>query len=345
MELIIENALGLDGSIEDELNESSGNTERNYYLTGVFSTPDEKNRNGRVYSKSIWEREVANYQKEIKAKTVNTLGEWQHPPRSTIDPMKAVMRITELKFKDDGKVWGKCKILNNNSPETNALKGLIKEGIKIGVSTRGVGKVSATGVVEEYKMITADLVDLPSDYNEFVNGIAQDKEYKIDENGCVGEACKLELKELSDKIDNALEMTNENVSKLRNILVKIAKRDGALDYKGKDYDAYDFEVDLSDKEIIKMYSVLYDDVKKLSDWGAPKPINEKTIINKKQAQRFLGLIKEAKSLEELETTMGFMVDLVESEEKVEENCPIKAKIDETVEEAKKEIYSNIDRKY
>jgi len=202
MKLIIEDAVALDGSVEEEMNESSGTKERNYYLTGIFSTPDKKNRNGRVYPKNIWEREVNAYQKEIKNKTVNALGEWQHPPRSTVDPMKAVMRITELQIKSDGNVWGKCKILNNNSPETNAIKGLIKEGIKIGISTRGVGKVSPSGVVETYKMITADLVDMPSDYNasldgivegvEFINGVAQDKDYMIDEaTGCVGEACNV----------------------------------------------------------------------------------------------------------------------------------------------------------
>ena len=63
MKLIMEEGKELEGTIEDELNESSGTTERNYYLSGVFSTPDAKNRNGRVYSKAIWEREVREYQK------------------------------------------------------------------------------------------------------------------------------------------------------------------------------------------------------------------------------------------------------------------------------------------
>lgn len=199
MKLITENIHLLDSSIEDELNEDNGTSTRNYYLSGIFSTPDTKNRNGRVYSRAIWEREVEKYQKEIKEKTVNSLGEWQHPPRSTIDPMKAVMRITELAFKEDGNVWGRCKILNDNTEITNKLKGLIKEGVKIGISTRGVGKVSATGVVEDFKLITYDAVDMPSDYNAmlngvvegytFENGIMMDKDYRIDENGCVGEVC------------------------------------------------------------------------------------------------------------------------------------------------------------
>lgn len=226
----MENAALLTGHYEDELNEGTGNTERNYYISGIFSTPEKKNRNGRFYSRSIWEREVQKYQKEISEKSINTLGEWTHPPRSSIDPLKAVLRVVELKIDESGNVVGKAKILNNNTEATNSIKGLIKEGIKIGVSSRGVGKVSATGVVEDFKLITYDAVDMPSDYNamlngvvegyNFENGVMQDKEFQVDENGCVGEVCAaeqiVENKEnkepcpIQTKIDEAVEKaTNE----------------------------------------------------------------------------------------------------------------------------------------
>jgi hypothetical protein len=258
MKLIMENAVLLDGSIEDELNEASGQAERNYYISGIFSTPEAKNRNGRVYSRAIWEREVERYQSEIKGKTVNTLGEWQHPPRSTVDPLKSVMRIVELKINEDGNVWGKAKILNDNTEQTNKLKGLIKEGIKIGVSSRGVGKVSATGVVENFKLITYDAVDMPSDYNAMLNGvveghqivegIVQDKEFYIDEEtGCIGE-CSLEINE-GEINENS--KSYDNVDVLRNLLAeKDADKlcDLSLDEKEEvlskfaksvlDYDAY-----------------------------------------------------------------------------------------------------------
>ena len=208
MKLIMEGASLLTGHYEDEMNESTGNTERNYYISGIFSTPEQKNRNGRVYSRSIWEREVQKYQKEINEKTVNTLGEWQHPPRSTVDPLKAVLRIVELKLDAEGNVVGRAKILNNNTEATNSIKGLIKEGIKIGVSSRGVGKVSATGVVEDFKLITYDAVDMPSDYNAMLNGVVEgytfengvmiDKEFQVDENGCVGEVCNMAAKQIAE---------------------------------------------------------------------------------------------------------------------------------------------------
>jgi hypothetical protein len=277
MKLIMENAVLLDGSIEDELNESSGATERNYYISGIFSTPEAKNRNGRTYSRNIWEREVQKYQDEIKGKTVNTLGEWQHPPRSTVDPLKAVMRITELKINEEGNVWGKAKILNDNTEQTNKLKGLIKEGIKIGVSSRGVGKVSATGVVENFKLITYDAVDMPSDYNAMLNGvvegyqivegIVQNKEFYIDEEtGCIGE-CSLETPakdaEITEGEKAEKETVFENVEVLRTLLAeKDADKLCDLSLKEKeevlskfsqavrDYESY--KIEESNKEAIKI---------------------------------------------------------------------------------------------
>jgi len=254
MKLIVEEAMALSGYFEDSLNEASGQNERNYYVEGIFSSPEKKNRNGRVYPRKIWEREVEKYQKEIQEKTTNTLGEWQHPPRSTVDPIKAVIRIVELEMRDDGNVWGKAKVLNDGSEITNKIKALIKEGMKIGISTRGVGKVSATGMVTEYKLITADLVDMPSDYGamlngvvegvEFINGVAQDKEYEIDENGCIGEACELAQKEIDEakeenkpcpiqaKIDIAMtELYEKITSDISSYLEEKSKEEKEEDFK------------------------------------------------------------------------------------------------------------------
>lgn len=206
MKYLIDEALLVESAIEEEVNESSGKKEKNYYIQGVFSTPGQKNRNGRIYPMNIWEREVAKYQQCIANNAVETLGEWEHPSRSSVDPLQAVMKMVEVKM-DNGLVIGKAKILNNNSEKTNQLKALIDEGMKIGVSSRGVGSVRGD-IVENFNLITWDAVASPSDYNSNLSGICesmQDKNFLITESGEIKEVLveQTEIKEPTEPIVEA----------------------------------------------------------------------------------------------------------------------------------------------
>lgn len=190
MKFITEEALELSSEIEEKINESTGKSERNYYISGIFSTPGQKNRNGRIYPVSLWEREVQEYQKQIQENSINTLGEWEHPSRTSVDPLQAVMKMVEVKM-DNGMVWGKAKILNNNSDKTNQLKSLIDEGMKVGVSSRSIGTVK-NGIVENFKLVTWDAVASPSDYNSNLEGITEslnesigDLSFTINESGAI----------------------------------------------------------------------------------------------------------------------------------------------------------------
>lgn len=190
MKLILEQAVPLDGYCVEELNESSNVKKKSYFVEGVFSTANVQNANKRVYPSNIWRREVQKYQSVIENNGLETLGEWQHPPRTTIDPMKAIIKIVELRMEGDF-VYGKAKLLDN--PDADRLKNLIDEGIKIGISSRGVGSVGSNGVVEEFKLITYDLVDNPSNPGSYLNGlteslivengVVQDYDYKVTESG------------------------------------------------------------------------------------------------------------------------------------------------------------------
>ena len=194
MNLIIKSPQEVQGFAHSYINEATGAQEKSYYIQGIFSTVNRKNRNGRVYPRQLWEREIEAYQKEINEKTINSLGEWEHPSRTSVDPMKAVMRIQELRM-DGDYVIGKAKILDNGLPETEQLKALIREGMKIGVSSRGVGKVGPNGIVESFKLICYDAVANPSDYNAnlngiresliFENGLCTNAEYFINESGVI----------------------------------------------------------------------------------------------------------------------------------------------------------------
>lgn len=189
MQLLIEEAIVLEAFVQED------KSEKNYYIQGIFSTPDKENRNGRIYSAKLWENNVNLYQEHIKNNTINTLGELEHPSRVQPDPMLAVMKIVELKM-EDGLVKGKAKILNNNSPQTNQIKALIDEGIKIGVSSRGTGKMNGK-IVEEFSLSCYDLVSQPSDYNANLNGIRESVETEVVLNEstgkyvCSGEECFL----------------------------------------------------------------------------------------------------------------------------------------------------------
>lgn len=182
--------------VEEELNETTGVSSKTYKIKGVFSTIGEKNRNGRTYPSQLWEREVAKYQENFSSGSLNTLMEWQHPARTNVDPMEAVAKITELKISGN-KVLGEAVLLNN--PKANQLKSLIDNGIKISVSSRGVGSVK-NGIVEDFKLVTYDLVDQPSDFNATMNGmvesysinegVLEDLNFKLDENGNIHKVCK-----------------------------------------------------------------------------------------------------------------------------------------------------------
>lgn len=160
---------------ENVINEETGAGKKQYKIKGVFSTIGEKNRNGRIYPSKIWENEIASYQTNFSNGSINTLMEYKHPPRTEVEPMEAVAKITSLKI--DGKyVIGEAVLLDNE--KANQLKTLIDNGIKVSVSSRGVGSVKGE-VVENFKLITYDIVPVPSDYNATMNGVVEN--YQLNE--------------------------------------------------------------------------------------------------------------------------------------------------------------------
>lgn len=155
--------------IEETLDEATGKSSKKYKIKGVFSTIGEKNRNGRIYPRELWETEVTKYQSNFESGSINTLMEWEHPARTNVDPMEAVAKITKLNIKDKY-VMGEAVLLDNT--KANQLKSLIDNGVNISVSSRGVGSVK-NGIVENFKLVTYDVVSAPSDYNATMNGVVE----------------------------------------------------------------------------------------------------------------------------------------------------------------------------
>jgi hypothetical protein len=169
MKLIYDNDASPEIIIEEEVNETTGKTSKKYKIRGVFSTIGERNRNGRIYPRSLWEGEIQKYQNNFDTGSINTLMEWEHPARTVVDPMEAVAKVTSLKIKGNH-VFGEAILLDN--PKSNQLKSLIDNGVKISVSSRGVGSVK-NGIVENFKLVTYDIVAAPSDFNATMNGLIE----------------------------------------------------------------------------------------------------------------------------------------------------------------------------
>jgi len=160
---------------------------KNLYIEGVFLQSEIKNRNGRIYPFSVLEKEVNRYNEEY-VKTGRALGELGHPDGPTVNLDRVSHRITSLKAEGNNFI-GKAQILA--TPMGSIAKSLLEEGVKLGVSSRGMGSIdrqeNANYVMDDFMLATAaDIVADPSAPDAFVNGIMEGKEWVWD-NGILQE--------------------------------------------------------------------------------------------------------------------------------------------------------------
>jgi hypothetical protein len=154
-----------------------------YFIEGVFMQSDIKNRNGRVYPNGVLVKEAMRYNKEF-VESNRAMGELGHPegPQLNLDRVSHI--IKEMKV--DGKnIWGKAKVMD--TPYGKIVKNMIDEGVKFGVSSRGVGSLKTTkdGINEvqnDFNLAAVDIVADPSAPDAFVEGVMEGKEW-VYENG------------------------------------------------------------------------------------------------------------------------------------------------------------------
>lgn len=161
--------------------EANENGKKQHYVEGIFMQGDLKNRNGRIYPSAVLEKEMNRYNKDF-VETKRALGELGHPDGPQINGDRVSHLITEMK-RDGSNFVGKAKILG--TPMGEIVKTFIDEGVKVGVSTRGLGSVKPTkeGIMEvqdDFHLATVDIVTDPSGPNCFVNGIMENTEYYYD---------------------------------------------------------------------------------------------------------------------------------------------------------------------
>lgn len=192
---------------------------KSYVIEGVFMQADKKNRNGRVYEKSILEGAVNKYVTE-QVKTGRAVGELNHPDGPTINLDKVSHKITELKF-EGSDVIGKASILN--TPMGKIVEGLLEGGVKLGVSSRGMGtlvnKQGASHVGKDFMLSTVDIVQDPSAPEAFVNGIMEGVEW-IWDNGVL-KPQEIEIIETEIKEARGIGSANTEIKAFKNFLSKL----------------------------------------------------------------------------------------------------------------------------
>ena len=161
------------------LEESTKSGKKNLYIEGTFLQGEIKNRNGRMYPMATLRREVGKYNESF-VKSGRALGELGHPEGPTVNLDRVSHLITSLQ-EDGTNFKGRARILE--TPMGNIARSLLGEGVKLGVSSRGIGSLRRTSegvnvVADDFMLATAaDIVADPSAPDALVSGIMEGKEW------------------------------------------------------------------------------------------------------------------------------------------------------------------------
>lgn len=162
----------------DMIKESKDKNNGKIILSGILQRADTKNANKRVYPKEILTREIENYQKAVREN--RAVGELDHPESSSVSLQKASHIIREMAWEGDT-VVGRVEVLS--TPMGKILESLLSDGVRIGISSRGVGSTEKTNegvdqVQTDFQIICFDIVSEPSTPGAYLFG--ENKEYDID---------------------------------------------------------------------------------------------------------------------------------------------------------------------
>lgn len=182
--------------------EQGPDKERRMFFEGIFMRANKKNKNNRVYSLEEMVKESNRYTKDM-IKTGRSLGELNHPTSVEINPERACHIVTEIRQNGED-FYGKSKILE--TPMGQIVRTLMMDGVKLGVSSRALGKLNQAGDhndVSDFRLICCDVVHDPSVDTAFVEGIFEAKQYILK---CDGTVCEF--------VENSYDNLRENLSSL-----------------------------------------------------------------------------------------------------------------------------------
>ena len=183
---------------QDTINEAVKENNGKLVVKGVLQRAEAKNQNGRVYPKEILMRESEKYNDNF-IKQKRALGELDHPDSSVVNLSNVSHNITEMHFEGDNLI-GTCEILT--TPSGNILRELIKNGIKLGISSRGLGSVETVNegpndnpvqkVGQDFELIAFDFVSNPSTHGAFMHPLQESVDKSQTQGRTCGTYCKAE---------------------------------------------------------------------------------------------------------------------------------------------------------
>jgi len=199
--------------------EKAANGKKSMHIEGVFMQAETKNRNGRVYEKRILESAVKKYVKE-QVSQGRAVGELNHPEGPTVNLDKVSHKITNLEFQGNN-VIGKASILK--TPMGQIVEGLLEGGVKLGVSSRGMGTLEnrkgGMYVRDDFMLASIDIVQDPSAPSAFVNGVMEGVDW-VWNNGIL-EAQEIEKIETEIKRASTIGLPDVEMRAFKNFLSKL----------------------------------------------------------------------------------------------------------------------------
>ena len=178
----------------EQINESMKGNNGKLIVKGVLQRAEAKNQNGRIYPREILEREAHKYAKEFIGQR-RAMGELDHPESSVVNLQNVSHNVKEMHWEGDN-LLGTVEVLG--TPSGNILKNLFEAGIKLGISSRGMGSVEtvnegdAQEVQDDFELIAFDFVSNPSTHGAFLHPTNESiNESKIVGRTC-GDYCKVE---------------------------------------------------------------------------------------------------------------------------------------------------------
>ena len=183
---------------QEQINESMKENNGKLVVRGVLQRAEAKNQNGRVYPREVLVREAKKYHKEF-IKQSRAMGELDHPESSVVNLQNVSHNIKEMHWEGDN-LLGEVEVLS--TPSGNILKELFKSGIKLGISSRGMGSVETVSeggeqsqeVQPDFELIAFDFVSNPSTHGAFMYPMQEsvNNDIEIPAGRACGEYCKVE---------------------------------------------------------------------------------------------------------------------------------------------------------